>query len=158
MAMKKELKKVNWYRVEDVIVMVGVLLFILVLCKKMDVITFLFSETGVFLLCVLVVFLLKKNYIGDTVVENETEHDIYSKDEESSNVVVIPSHERVSGIDGIKVDGVVYKLCSGTHVVVKENGKVRTKSLTGKLVNNTRGGKISSPPDEGWNNLFLSIA
>ena len=152
MAMKKELKKVNWYRVEDVIV--GVFLLILVSCKKMNVITFCFSEFGTILLYILIIISLKKHYIGDTVVENDTDHDIYAKDEESSNVVEIPSHKRVSGIDGIKVDGVVYKLCSGTHVVVKENGKVRTKSLTGKFVNNTRGGKISSPPDEGWNNIF----
>ena len=154
MAMKKELKKVNWYRVEDVIVIVGVLLLILVSCKKMNPYTWFFSELSAVFLLFVITFLLLEHYIGDTVVENDTEHDIYAKDEESSNVVVIPSHKRVSGIDGIKVDGVVYKLCSGTHVVVKEDGKVRTKSLTGKFVNNTRGGKISSPPDEGWNNIF----
>lgn len=152
--MKNELKKVNWYRVEDVILIVGVLLLILYLCKKMNFASCLFSELSAILLFVSILISLKKHYIGDTVVENDTAHDIYAKDEESSNVVEIPSHKRVFGIDGIKVDGVVYKLCSGTHVVVKENGKVRTKSLTGKLANNTRGGKISSPPDEGWNNIF----
>lgn len=152
--MKKELKKVNWYRVEDVILIVGVLFFILLLCKKINYLTWVFSELSAFFLLLVITVLLLEHYIGDTVVENDTEHDIYAKDEESSNVVVIPSHKRVSGINGIKVDGVVYKLCSGTHVVVKENGKVRTKSLTGKFVNNTHGGKISSPPDEGWNNIF----
>lgn len=36
MAMKKELKKVNWYRVEDVILIVGVLLFILFSCNRIS--------------------------------------------------------------------------------------------------------------------------
>ena len=58
------------------------------------------------------------------------------------------------GFDGIKANGKVFKAANGTHIVVKKDGSVKTKALTGKMVNAIRGGVLATAPDDCWNELF----
>lgn len=63
-------------------------------------------------------------------------------------------HTEMYGVDGIKANGKVFKLCSGTHVEVKANGEIVTKALSAKFINKNIGGYLNQSPDPNWDELF----
>lgn len=98
-------------------------------------------------------------YFSKTIVTNESENIIKVKPENACEplVDVEPGTKHV-GLDGIKSNGRVFKARNGTHIIVKKNGNITTKSLTGKMANSflTRAGYISKNPDSCWESLFNS--
>ena len=51
-----------------------------------------------------------------------------------------------------KIKKTVYKVCDGCHAVVHEDGSVKVKSVTGKIINSVCGG--GDMDIECWYNLF----
>lgn len=98
-------------------------------------------------------------YYSKTKVINETDNYIKAKPEDVGQplIDVAPGTEHY-GLDGVKSNGKVFKARNGTHIVVKKDGSVTTKSITGKLFNSflTNAGYITERPDSGWNPLFDS--
>ena len=94
-------------------------------------------------------------YRSDAVVMNESDDTVKAKPEDGCEPLtdVEPGKEH-HGFDGIKARGKVYKVANGTHIVVKKDGSISTRSFTGKIVNAIRGGVLTTPPDECWNKLF----
>ena len=98
-------------------------------------------------------------YYSKTKVTNKSDRLIKAKPEDVGKplIDVAPGAEHY-GLDGVKSNGKVFKARNGTHIVVKEDGSVRTRSITGKLFNSflTNAGYIKKRPDGGWDPLFDS--
>lgn len=91
---------------------------------------------------------------GQSRIENKSGKTVHVKLENGSDAVELLPGEEMYGIDGVRSYNTVYKLGDCVHGVVDENGNIRIKSITGNLINHTNGCALSSPPDEGWDNLF----
>ena len=94
-------------------------------------------------------------YTSKSKVTNESGETVKAKPEDACEPLldVAPGAEHY-GFDGIKAAGKVFKAANGTHIVVKKDGSIRTRSITGKMVNAIRGGVLASAPDECWDELF----
>ena len=146
------MKKINIYCIFDILILTACVFFIL---SKKDV-RYLYGAGSFVIITIILVWLEmnKETQLTDTVVTNDSDSTVFFKPENDSEPKEIRPHTTAEGVDGINVCGEVYKLCSGTHVIVDKNNQVKTKSLSGKFANNFRGGKISSPKDVGWEPLF----
>lgn len=89
-----------------------------------------------------------------TKVINKYDKDILAKDDDSDVVHTVKSGDYKGNVDGIKVDGKVYKLPDGVRATVTRDGKIRVYSLLGKLIYLGAGGELSKAPDAAWDNLF----
>ncbi len=85
-----------------------------------------------------------------TKVINKYDKDILAKDDDSDVVHTVKSGD----VDGIKVDGKVYKLPDGVRATVTKSGKIRIYSLVGYFIYLGAGGELSKAPDSAWNDLF----
>lgn len=147
------MKKLNWYYVIDVLT---VLLFVLLLVdihfKNQKLLMFFGIDIA---LCGL--FLIVENKKDPPIpskVINNMDEPILAKPENGNTPVQIAPHAELYGVDGIKANGKVFKLCSGTHVEVKANGEIETKALSAKFFNKIHGGYIKQSPDPNWDELF----
>lgn len=94
-------------------------------------------------------------YMSESVMTNDSDTTVKAKPEDGCEPLTdVDPGKKHHGFDGIKANGKVYKVSNGTHIVVKKDGTVRTKSLTGKIVNALRGGVLTAAPDECWEPLF----
>ena len=139
------MKKLNFYHGMDVCM---AFFLVLLFCKNLK---------GSWAVATFAVFtlLFALAYKSDTVVFNESGETVKTKPEEGCEPLtdVEPGKEH-HGFDGVKAGGKVYKVANGTHIVVKKDGSIKTKALTGKMVNAIRGGVLTTPPDECWEPLF----
>lgn len=93
--------------------------------------------------------------IGDTKIENRSKETVPVKPEEGGVPLTVEPEGVMYGIDGLRTpNGRVYKVCDGCHAVVRDDGSVRVKSLTGRIINSARGGYLDKSPDSGWDRLF----
>ncbi|MBR5782007.1 MAG: hypothetical protein IKY27_08535 [Bacteroidales bacterium] len=139
------MKKLNYYYGMDACM---ALFVVLLFCKNIK---------GSWAVATVVAFalLFVLAYTSKAKVNNESEEAVKAKPEDACEPLldVAPGAEHY-GFDGIKANGKVFKAANGTHIVVKKDGSVKTKALTGKMVNAIRGGVLASPPDSCWNKLF----
>lgn len=90
-------------------------------------------------------------------VQNDSGKTIMAKPETGScDPVEVKPGEFLNGIDGVKVDGRVYKAVGGSCISVNENNKIKNWSMSGCFFNLTRGGYLSEAPDDCWKPLFNS--
>ncbi len=145
--MKRKIKA-NLYAVTDITILITVLLFCLFIVKKTSSLPFVLMSI------IAGVFWGTQAAFGKAKVTNNSGKPIYVKPEDGSESLVVKPRTEQYDIDGVKVNGKVYKATDGTHIVVNADGTVTTKSLTGKFLNKFGGGYLSAPPDEGWKPLF----
>ena len=95
--------------------------------------------------------------ISKTVVYNKSANKMGAKDENNDNPDVIetlPGHS-VSNVDGVKMNGVVFKIPDGIHATISKQ-RIIVKSILGRMMYNVKGGVLLTPPDESWVPLFNS--
>lgn len=95
---------------------------------------------------------------GKTTVKNRSGKSNCVKPEEGCDPFVVQAGKNGYDIDGVKSNGVVYKISDSCHAVVRKDGSVNIKSVTGKIVNKIIGGGVlTTPPEEDkecWQKLF----
>lgn len=75
----------------------------------------------------------------------------------SDKLVDVKSGEKLCGIDGVKVNGRVYRVTRSTTIVVNKDGTVVSLSLIDKLLNSGVGSSyMDKCPDDSWKALFNS--
>lgn len=144
-------KKINTYLCGDVSFVVFLL----------SVIAYSFNKVSTkfmgFVLGICAVFYVFSMIFGKAYVINESEKDIYAKDENSdTNYKILPGHYK-SNIDGISVNGVVYKITDGTKVTIDKSGKVRYNSFSAWILNKIRKidyEKLDDFAKKEWKPLF----
>ena len=149
------MKKLNWYYAIDVLAALFFALLVFVLFAKNNKVYFLLLgiDVAVSLLFLEIEFLSKNPPIPSKVTNN-SDDPVWAKPETGNTPVQIAPHTEMYGVDGIKANGKVFKLCSGTHVEVKANGEIVTKALSAKFINKVRGGYQKQSPDPNWDELF----
>ena len=133
----------NGYLFADITLILG----LVVLFGKKDHIYF-----GLILMIFIIVYLMTLNQ-GTKVINNYNK-DIRAKDADFDVVHIVKSGEYKGNVDGIKVDGKVYKLPDGVRATVTKNGKIRVYSLFGYFLYLTCGGELTKAPDARWYKLF----
>lgn len=113
----------------------------------------LFAFIGACCLFAIVAICLLEKFLHITKSKVESKSNVCVLDEDSDEVKQNFVGEKY-GVDGVKNKDGVFKLCTGTHIIIDENGKIKTKSLTGKLVNLFWGGFLKNAPDDHWKGLF----
>lgn len=147
--MKKHIKT-NLYAAVDVMAIVTVLLLAAFVAEKKKGMLIGAASTTILGSGLLIAQAL----FGKAKVENCCPEIVYTKSEDGCDATELePGLERYD-IDGVKSCGVVYKLSDGVHGVIKKDGTLKVKSLTGKFINSVRGGKLSMAPDDCWKELF----
>ncbi len=153
--MKRKIKA-NLYAGVDVSAIVVILSMIVLFClfyaKKVDVKQFF--VIGGYIVVIPFAIGATQAIFGKAKVTNKSGKPIYVKPEDGSEPLVVKPRTEQYDIDGVKVNGKVYKATDGTHIVVNADGTVTTKSLTGKFLNKFGGGYLSAPPDNGRKPLF----
>lgn len=107
-----------------------------------------------FALIIIAIFIYITIFHHGTKVINNSGKPIDAKDEDSDTVYTVRPGEFRDHIDGIKVDGKVYKLPDGVRATVTKNRKIMVYSLLGYFFYLTAGGELTKAPDDGWNKLF----
>lgn len=152
--MKKSIKHLNWYYVVDVLAVLFVILFLMDLfLKKQKIIALLATDMGLMALFLCLEYFPKNPPIPSKVTNN-SDAPVWAKPETENTPVQIAPHTEMYGVDGIKANGKVFKISSGTHVEVKANGEIETKALSAKFFNKIHGGYIKQSPDPNWDELF----
>ena len=108
----------------------------------------------VFLLIIYVIVIYMTIFNQGTKVINNYDKDILAKDEDSDVVHTVKSGEYKGHVDGIKVDGKVYKLPDGVRATVTRTGKIRVYSAIGLLFYMAGGGELTKAPNACWDKLF----
>jgi hypothetical protein len=146
--MKKKFETLNGYLAADVMTAVTVVLLVCFLQNKNSKGWFSISGAMTFGL------LFYAMFVSKTVVKNKSKQSIFTKNEDNDTVSECKSGEKATNIDGVKTNGVVYKIPDGVHAVVTKENKVKVNSLWGGFIYKVRGGELTAPPDEKWNKLF----
>ena len=147
--------KINLYAVTDVMLVFALLLFLASIFEKdKKAVPALLAACGVSVIVGSSAF-VSQILQGKTTVKNRSKNSICAKPEEGSDTFNVLPGENGYDIDGIKSNGVVYKIGDSCHAKVSDDGTVKVKSFTGKIVNKIIGGGVlSSPPDDSWQKLF----
>ncbi len=144
--MKKHIKT-NLYAVSDAMAVITLLLLLAFIAKKTNPVYWLTSGFITLLIAAC------QAVWGKAKIKNECPEIIYTKSEEGCDATELePGLERYD-IDGVKSYGVVYKLSDGVHGVIKKDGTLKVKSITGKFINSVRGGVVPYSPDNCWDAL-----
>ena len=143
--------KADLYTATDVFILLALILMLLAVVKKEKDYAVGMGLLGMAACASFVT----QTLFGKTKVKNDSENSVCAKPEEGDeNIDVVPGAE-LYDIDGVKSNGTVYKIGDGCHAVVKKDGTVKVKSFTGRLANYINGGGVlTSPPDDGWEELF----
>lgn len=140
--------KINTGFFVDIAALLAVLFAVCVLKKKL-------KPTIAFGVCVVSAAVSAYLYARtDTRLINKSNDSVFVKTEEGDEVVEVKPGETIYGLDGAKTKRGVYKITDGVHAVVCKSGRVWEKSLSSFALDLVRGGKLSSPPDAGWQKLF----
>lgn len=141
--------KPNLYYAADLMAAVGIGAAIGTVMKKGDIAydLSLWCSVG------FVGMLAYQRYCGVVVVSNPHRLPVWVKPEDGSKPY-LTADETITGADGIKVYGRVYKFRNGTHVTIDADGSFTTASLTGKFLNWLGGGELKTAPDRSWQPLF----
>ena len=147
--------KTNLYAVTDVMLVFALLLFLASIFEKdKKAVPVLLAACGVSVIVGSSAF-VAQILQGKTTVKNRSKNSICAKPEEGSDTFNVLPGENGYDIDGIKSNGVVYKIGDSCHAKVSDDGTVKVKSFTGKIVNKIIGGGVlTSPPDDSWQKLF----
>jgi hypothetical protein len=147
--------KTNLYAVTDVMLVFALLLFLASIFEKdKKAVPALLAACGVSVIVGSSAF-VSQILQGKTTVKNRSKNSICAKPEEGSDTFNVLPGENGYDIDGIKSNGVVYKIGDSCHAKVSDDGTVKVKSFTGKIVNKIIGGGVlTSPPDYSWQKLF----
>jgi hypothetical protein len=147
--------KTNLYAVTDVMLVFALLLFLASIFEKdKKAVPALLAACGVSVIVGSSAF-VSQILQGKTTVKNRSKNSICAKPEEGSDTFNVLPGENGYDIDGIKSNGVVYKIGDSCHAKVSDDGTVKVKSFTGKIVNKIIGGGVlTSPPDDSWQKLF----
>lgn len=147
--------KTNLYAVTDVMLVFALLLFLASIFEKdKKTVPALLAACGVSVIVGSSAFVAQVLQ-GKTTVKNRSKNSICAKPEEGSDTFNVLPGENGYDIDGIKSNGVVYKIGDSCHAKVSDDGTVKVKSFTGKIVNKIIGGGVlTSPPDDSWQKLF----
>ena len=142
----KKCIKTNLYAAVDVMAVIAVILLLTTIVhKKMFALACVSGGVGI-------VMAGLQTLLGKVKIENESGETIYTKGEEDCDATeLLPGNSRYD-IDGVKIKKTVYKVCDGCHAVVHEDGSVKVKSVTGKIINSVCGG--GDMDIECWYNLF----
>lgn len=81
-----------------------------------------------------IVFVLIYMFCQDTKITNKSETMAFIKTEENEKVEELPQNSTKYGIDGVKINGDIYKTPDGTHATINKNGKLKIHSFTGYLL------------------------
>ena len=103
------------------------------------------------LLCIM--FIALYFFYQDTKITNESETKAFIKAEQGDNIDELLPKSTKYGIDGVKINGVVYKTPDGTHAKITKENKIKIDSVFGWLVYAVRGGVMSDAPID-WKPLF----
>ena len=147
--------KTNLYAVTDVMLVFALLLFLASIFEKdKKAVPALLAACGVSVIVGSSAF-VSQILQGKTTVKNRSKNSICAKLEEGSDTFNVLPGENGYDIDGIKSNGIVYKIGDSCHAKVSDDGTVKVKSFTGKIVNKIIGGGVlTSPPDDSWQKLF----
>jgi hypothetical protein len=147
--------KTNLYAVTDVMLVFALLLFLASIFEKdKKAVPALLAACGVSVIVGSSAF-VSQILQGKTTVKNRSKNSICAKPEEGSDAFNVLPGENGYDIDGIKSNGVVYKIGDSCHAKVSDDGTVKVKSFIGKIVNKIIGGGVlTSPPDDSWQKLF----
>ena len=144
----KKCIKTNLYAAVDVMAVVAFLLLVATIVQK-KMFFYSLATGGVALLMVATQALL-----GKTKVDNLSGKTIYTKGEEDCDATELLHGNSRYDIDGVNVEGTVYKVCDGCHTVI-ENGELKVKSITGGIINSVCGGGDMNI--DCWDKLFKAI-
>lgn len=107
-----------------------------------------------YIIIAIVVFILMYMFCQETKIINESETKAFIKSEADKQTDGLLPKSTKYGIDGVKINGVVYKTPDGTHAKITESGKIKVESITGKFLYFVLGGVLNTPPDSSWEPLF----
>ena len=142
------MKEKNIFCFTDLLLFLGIGLIVFSIKKNPS-----FAVVGGVLLIIIFLICLLEEFLHITKSKVESKSNVCVLDEDSDEVTKNFVGEKY-GVDGVKNKDGVFKLCTGTHIIIDENGKIKTKSLTGKLVNLFWGGFLKNAPDDHWKGLF----
>ncbi len=151
--------KTNLYAVTDVMLVIAVLLLLYAVFVEKDKMVKLMMIGG-FATSVGVAGFSAGAQIfhGKTTVKNRSKKSICAKPEEGCDTFEVLPGKNGYDIDGIKSNGVVYKIGDSCHAKVCKDGTVKIKSFTGRAINKIIGGGVlASAPEEDkecWQKLF----
>lgn len=89
-----------------------------------------------------------------TKVINRTNENVFVKGEDGDEVFTVPSGGLKNNVDGVKVNGKVYKLPDGVRATVTKKGNIFVPSIAGSIIYLLGGGELKSAPDPSWEKLF----
>lgn len=150
------MKKLNLYYITEISFVSIVFFTCLLLNTEPKTKTTRYCLAGSILICAIATAM---QLIKSATVVNKSGLTIKAKLEDSScEPVEVKPGESLYGIDGVKVNGRVYKACNSTKIIVKEDGDIVTLSLIGKFINwkKNAGWLDKCPEDDCWRQLFNS--
>lgn len=145
--------KLNGYLIGDISILLAVLYLLFFKIPFLSKFAKGSLFVCLFLLSALSIFITL--FTGKTYVKNKSKKSIFAKCENDKTVLEVKPGECLSYIDGISVNGVVYKLSDGSSVVVKEDDSIKLLSfgLT-SYIGVSKCEELSSAPDLDWQPLF----
>ena len=147
--------KANLYAVTDIMIVVALLLFLIAIFEKDKMVKLMMVGGFATSVGVAGFSASAQIFYGKTTVKNRSKKSICAKSEEDSNTFEVVPGKNGYDIDGIKSNGVVYKIGDSCHAKVCTDGTGKVKSFTGRALNKfIGGGVLVSPPDDGWQKLF----
>ncbi|MCK9303193.1 MAG: hypothetical protein PHU62_06895 [Bacteroidales bacterium] len=144
------MKKIDSYLIADFTALITVILFIL--CLRYENLFKYF--TGTLAATGMLVFI--HTMFGKAQIINKTGKTICSKDEYNSTTSAISAGGNKNSIDGVKINGIVYKIPNGVHAIATEQNRIKVNSIIGSVAYYAKGGLLTTPPDDSWNALFES--
>ena len=124
-------------------------LFIIALAKENFKTAFLLLATGSIFYFIAASVLKNRVY-------NSTGSVMFAMDEnDHEKIFVLPAGKEICNVDGVNVNGTVYKIPDGVQATVTSNG-IRIISAMGNLVYFVGGGRKSKLPEPSWKKLFLA--
>ncbi|MCK9303194.1 MAG: hypothetical protein PHU62_06890 [Bacteroidales bacterium] len=144
------MKKTNGYLIADFAALITIILILVSAIYKNSPKYFLSAMT------VSVLSALIQAKFGKAQIINKTGKAICSKDEYNSTTSAISADGNKNCIDGVKIDGIVYKIPNGVHAIATEQNRIKVNSIIGNAIYHIGGGLLTTPPDDSWNALFES--
>lgn len=146
----KEMKKrLNFYNIFDVTVMVAFVLFLIALSEKTSK-KAINALAGIGVSAVVGIIAMKRK----SKVTNFSARSIYIKPENGSGSIEVKPGETYYGVDGVRSYNTVYKFGDGMSAVVNKDGSLTVQSITGAVFTHIRKCALAMPPDKDWEDLF----
>ena len=144
------MKKIDGYLIADFTALITIILFLVFIAYKNSPKYF----SGALAVTGILIFV--QDTFGKAQIINKTSKTICSKDESDSTTSAISAGENKNSIDGVKIDGIVYKIPNGVHAIATEQNRIKVISVIGSIIYHAGGGLLTTLPDESWNALFES--